>query len=71
MDDGSKLYSECSGMRVAVSSELRSRVDDLLGLGHVKLLAAPLRQPQRNNGNGRNGYGRGGNGNGNGYNRGA
>jgi DNA polymerase-3 subunit alpha len=66
LEDGSKLYSECGGVSVSVSPELRARVDDLLGVGHVKLLAAPWRQPQRNgSGNGRNGYGR----NGNGYGR--
>jgi DNA polymerase-3 subunit alpha len=39
--DGAKVYCKCEGFRVALDPEMRRRVDDLLGPGNVRLLAAP------------------------------
>ncbi len=39
--DGSRVACKCDGMRLAVSSEMRARVDQLLGPGNFRLLTAP------------------------------
>ncbi|MEX2139411.1 MAG: DNA polymerase III subunit alpha [Pirellulales bacterium] len=60
--DGSKLLLKCNTPKVQLSPELRSRLDDLLGPGNVKLIAAPptnRESPGRNNGNGNSGQGNG------------
>jgi DNA polymerase III subunit alpha len=36
--DGNRVACRCDGMRVAVNPEMRSRLDQLLGPGHVRLL---------------------------------
>ena len=46
--DGSRVACKCDGLRLAVSGEMRSRVDGLLGLGNLRLLTS--KSP---NGNGR------------------
>jgi hypothetical protein len=50
------VYLKSDRMRVAVNSEMRTRIDDLLGPGNVRLLAAPPKSaPSKTtaNGNGR------------------
>ena len=44
-------------MRVELNAEMRSRIDDLLGPGNVKLIAAPP-TPSRAPQNGKGNYGR-------------
>jgi hypothetical protein len=39
--DGSRVACKCDGMTVAVNSEMRARVDQLLGSGNFRLLTAP------------------------------
>jgi DNA polymerase-3 subunit alpha len=54
--DGSRLACECDGLRLELNPQMRSRVDELLGAGNFRLIAAPPR-PAKTNGNGRgNGY---------------
>jgi DNA polymerase-3 subunit alpha len=53
--DGAKLLLKCNSPKIQLSVELRTRLDDLLGPGNVKLIAAPpsTREPgTRGNGNG-------------------
>jgi hypothetical protein len=53
--DGAKLLLKCNAPKIQLSAELRARLDDLLGPGNVKLIAAPPQtreSPTRNNGNG-------------------
>ena len=53
--EGTKLLLKCNAPRVQLCPELRTRLDDLLGSGNVKLIASSpsLREPTpRNNGNG-------------------
>ncbi len=38
--DGSRVACKCDGLRLAVSSEMRTRVDGLLGSGNLRLLTA-------------------------------
>jgi DNA polymerase-3 subunit alpha len=57
--DGAKVYLKSERLRVELNAQLRDRLDDLLGPGNVKLLAAPPRPSGNGNGNG-NGYSRGG-----------
>jgi DNA polymerase-3 subunit alpha len=38
--DGSKVRCQCESMRVGVDAELRSRLDELLGPGNVRLITA-------------------------------
>jgi DNA polymerase-3 subunit alpha len=55
LDDGTKLLLKCNSPRVQLCPELRTRLDDLLGPGHVKLIAPPPSSrdtASRNNGNG-------------------
>ncbi|MEN6452535.1 MAG: DNA polymerase III subunit alpha [Thermoguttaceae bacterium] len=40
--DGSRVECRCDGLHVAVAPQMRSRVDQLLGPGNVRLLTAPL-----------------------------
>lgn len=58
--DGARVACECDGLKLALSGEMRGRVDQLLGPGCFSLIAAP---PKANvkpigNGHGRNGYAR-------------
>jgi DNA polymerase-3 subunit alpha len=39
--DGSRVSCRCEKVRLAVNNEMRSRVDQLLGPGNLRLLAAP------------------------------
>ncbi len=39
--DGSRVYCNCDDVKVELNSEMRSRIDDLLGAGNYRLLAAP------------------------------
>ncbi|MCL4192013.1 MAG: DNA polymerase III subunit alpha, partial [Thermoguttaceae bacterium] len=57
--DGRRVSMTSDRFRVDINPEMRSRVEELLGPGNLRLLAAP-----RKNGHSRNGNGRGGNGNG-------
>jgi DNA polymerase-3 subunit alpha len=38
LSEGSRVMCNCDGLRVAVSAELRSRVDELLGPGNLRLV---------------------------------
>jgi DNA polymerase-3 subunit alpha len=60
LSDGAKLLLKCNTPRVQLCPELRTRLDDLLGPGNIKLIAAPpaSREPSGRNGNS-NGNGRG------------
>jgi DNA polymerase-3 subunit alpha len=49
LSGGSRVLCQCDGLRVAPSAELRTRVDDLLGPGHLRLVTAAA----RGNGRGR------------------
>jgi DNA polymerase-3 subunit alpha len=48
--DGSSVPCKCGGMRVAVSAEMRARVDQLLGPGNFRLLTASPTTAGRGNG---------------------
>ncbi len=48
--DGARVVCQCDGVRVELNGEMRNRVIDLLGAGHLRFLAAP--PPPSNNGNG-------------------
>jgi DNA polymerase-3 subunit alpha len=50
--DGSKVYLKSGNLRIELNPELRTRVDQLLGPGNVKLLASPPRSTSSTNGNG-------------------
>jgi DNA polymerase-3 subunit alpha len=53
--DGAKLLLKCNAPRVQLCPELRTRLDDLLGPGNVKLIAPPPSSRESsasNNGNG-------------------
>ena len=51
--DGSHVTCKCDGMRLAVSSEMHARVDQLLGPGNFRLLTAPPSVAAGGRGNGR------------------
>jgi DNA polymerase-3 subunit alpha len=55
--DGTKLLLKCNAPKVELCPELRARIDDLLGPGNLKLIAASpsTRETTRGNGNGSNG----------------
>jgi len=57
--DGTRVPMVCRGTKIENNQEMRSRVEELLGPGNFKLLAAPIRRNGNSNGNG-NGRGRGG-----------
>jgi len=42
LSDGSRVHLKSHRLRVDVTPELRSRMDDLLGPGHIRLLTKPL-----------------------------
>jgi DNA polymerase-3 subunit alpha len=48
--DGSSVPCKCGGMRIAVSAEMRARVDQLLGPGNFRLLTASPTAAGRGNG---------------------
>ncbi len=59
--DGAKLLLKCNTPRIQLCPELRTRLDDLLGAGNVKVIAAPPQAREsgsRGNGNGGHGNGR-------------
>ena len=56
--DGTRVPMVCKGTKIENSQEMRTRVEELLGPGNFKLLAAPIRRSSNGNGNG-NSYGRG------------
>ena len=51
--DGSRVTCKCDAMRLAVSGEMRSRVDQLLGPGNFRLLTTPPGTVTAGRGNGR------------------
>jgi len=51
--DGRRVSCNCSGLRVEITSQLRSRVDELLGPGHLVLVPAARNGPAPRPGNGR------------------
>ncbi|MBI2827353.1 MAG: DNA polymerase III subunit alpha [Planctomycetia bacterium] len=53
--DGSRVTCACDGMRVDLNAELRRRVDDLLGPGHLKAQPARAKPAANGNGHGFNG----------------
>ncbi|MEN6498732.1 MAG: OB-fold nucleic acid binding domain-containing protein, partial [Thermoguttaceae bacterium] len=55
LNDGRRVQMDCEGVRVELNSEMRTRVDELLGSGNVRLIPAPH---PKSNGNG-NGHGKG------------
>jgi DNA polymerase-3 subunit alpha len=55
--DGSRVFMKSDKVRVELNPEMRSRIDNLLGPGNVKLIAAPP-TPSRAPQNGRGSYGR-------------
>jgi DNA polymerase-3 subunit alpha len=55
LNDGRRVQMDCEGVRVELNSEMRTRVDELLGPGNVRLIPAPH---PKSNGNG-NGHGKG------------
>jgi len=63
LNDGSRVYLKSDSLKVDITPEMRSRVDDLLGPGNLRLIAsAPVTNSNGNRGNGNgNGY-RNGNG---------
>jgi len=54
--DGARMKLACEKLKIEIGAELRTRVDDLLGPGNLKPLAAPPKAapppPQRRGGNG-------------------
>ena len=50
--DGSKVHLKSGGLRIDLNPEMRTRVDQLLGPGNVKLLSSPPRSTAPSNGNG-------------------
>jgi len=48
MADGSRVPMTCERLRIEINSQMWSRVEELLGPGNLRLLAAP---PRRSNGN--------------------
>ncbi len=51
--DGSRVACKCGSVRVAISGEMRARVDQLLGPGNLRLLTAPPGATTAGRGNGR------------------
>ncbi len=51
--DGRRVACKCDGMRLAVNTEMRGRVDELLGPGHFVLLPASPTSSNGGRGNGR------------------
>jgi DNA polymerase-3 subunit alpha len=51
--DGRRVDCKCDGMRLAVNTEMRGRVDQLLGEGHFRLLTATPTSTSGGRGNGR------------------
>ena len=49
LDDGINVLLQSQKMRVDINAEMRNRVDQLLGPGHLKILTS---SPPRGNGNG-------------------
>ena len=39
--DGSRVFCNCDDIKVELNAEMRTRIDDLLGPGNLRLLAAP------------------------------
>jgi len=59
LEDQSRVVCQCDNLRIDLNPELRRRVDELLGPGHVRCIAAPVVSSNSNgNGRGANGYGR-------------
>ena len=57
LTDGSKVFCECDGVHVSTDAEMRARIEELLGPGNFRWLAAPPQLKSASNGRG-NGYGR-------------
>jgi DNA polymerase III subunit alpha len=51
--DGTRVACKCDGLRLAISSEMRLRVDQLLGPGNLRLLTAPPSSATAGRANGR------------------
>jgi DNA polymerase-3 subunit alpha len=63
LEDQSRVVCQCDNLRLDLNPEMRRRVDELLGPGHVRCIAAPVVSSGGNgNGRGANGNGRGSNG---------
>ncbi len=60
LSDGSQVICGCEGMRVELSAEMRTRVEDLLGRGSLRPVASRPKPTTSNghNGNAHNGYSR-------------
>ncbi len=52
LDGGLRVYMQAHRVRVEITSELRSRLEDLLGPGNLRLITTPPK-PAAGNGNGR------------------
>ena len=50
LEDGTRVPMACKGMRLEINSQMRSRVEELLGAGNFKLLPTPAK---KNGANGR------------------
>ena len=59
LENGSRVYLKSHRTRLAVTRELRDRLDDLLGPGNVQLITTPPK-PTANQGNGRRQFQRAG-----------
>ena len=57
LEDGSQVHIRSHALQVDVAKELRSRIDDLLGPGNLRLITAPPK-PSQGNGRARNGRAR-------------
>lgn len=55
LTDGSRVCCACDELRVAVDEEMRTRVDQLLGPGNLRLLTAAANAAGARRGNGRSG----------------
>ena len=51
LDDGSRVFLKSQRLQLDTNSELRSRMDDLLGPGYYQLITTPPK-PSTSNGNG-------------------
>jgi DNA polymerase-3 subunit alpha len=57
LEEGSRVYLKSHRTRLAVTRELRDRIDDLLGPGNLQLITTPPKPAAGASGNGRRRYG--------------
>jgi len=55
--DGSRFLLSCDALKISLNPVMRQRVEELLGSGQLKLVAAKFDGRQNGNGSGRNGHG--------------